>query len=86
MINIVDILCSFEYDQTYSVVVGELCGCVKDRKEAHGDEMEGIQGISEVTILFHQTQIGTNHEVEVPSSRTRKRSATIMSSGGKPSC
>jgi hypothetical protein len=66
MINRVDLLFSFEYDQTSSVAVGELCGCAKDRKESHSDEMEGIQGISEVTILFHQTQIGTNHEVEVP--------------------
>jgi hypothetical protein len=25
--------------------VGELCGCIEDRKEAHGDEMGALQGI-----------------------------------------
>jgi hypothetical protein len=27
-------------------MVGELCGCTKDRKKSHSDEMGGLQGIT----------------------------------------
>jgi hypothetical protein len=44
----------FEDDQTCSIVVGELCGCIEDRQESHDYEMGGLQGITEVTILSHR--------------------------------
>ena len=31
-------------------IVGELCGCTKDRQEAHGFEMGRFQGIVDITI------------------------------------
>ena len=71
------LLLSFEEDQTCSTMVGDLCGCMKDRRESHGGEMEGIQGIMEVTILSHGLQRGTNYEVVVPSVRTGIRSEKI---------
>jgi hypothetical protein len=63
--------------RTCSIVVGELCGCTEDRKESHGYEMGGIQGIVEVTILSHRLRRGATHEVVVPSSRIGTRSARI---------
>jgi hypothetical protein len=35
----------------YSIVVRKLCGCTKDRKEAHDYEIEGFKGFVEITIL-----------------------------------
>jgi len=50
----IDLLYPLEDDQTCSTMVGELCGFLDNRSEAHGDEMEGLQGIVEVTILSHR--------------------------------
>jgi hypothetical protein len=72
-----DLFFPFEDDWTCSAMVGDLCGCTEDRREAHGGEMGGIQGIIEVTILSHGLQRGTNHEVVVPSVRTGTRSEKI---------
>jgi len=49
--------------------VGELCGCTEDLQEAHGDEIGGLQGITQVTILSHRLKRGTTHEVEARSAR-----------------
>jgi hypothetical protein len=61
--NTIDILFPFEDDQTCSVVVGDLCGCIEDRKESHGDERGGLQDINKVTIISHRLRRGTNHGV-----------------------
>jgi hypothetical protein len=58
-------------------MVGELCGCIEDRKQTHGKEMGGLQGIVEVIILSYRLQRRETREVEVPSTRTKTRSERI---------
>jgi hypothetical protein len=52
--NTIDLLFPFQYVWTCSVVVGELCGSIEDRKEPHGDEVGGLQGITQVTVLSYR--------------------------------
>jgi hypothetical protein len=41
-INTTDLLFPFEDDRTCFAIVGELCGCVDNRKKSHGDDRGGF--------------------------------------------
>jgi hypothetical protein len=67
-------------------VVGELCGCIEDRKEAHDYEMGGLQGIVEVTILSHRLQRGVVMKWQyLQKNKDKGCKNTLLNSGGKPS-
>jgi hypothetical protein len=76
-INTTDLLFPFEDDRTCFAIVGELCGCVDNRKKSHGDDRGGFQGITQVTILSHKIPRGTTNEVEVPLERIGTRSGRV---------
>jgi hypothetical protein len=75
--NAADLFFLFEDDQTCSIVVGEQCLCIEDRKESHDYEMGELQGMVEITILSHRLRRDATHEMAVPSTRIGTRGARI---------
>jgi hypothetical protein len=75
--SIIDLFFMFEYGGTCSFVVGELCGCIENRKESHAYQVGGFEEIVKITILFHRLQRGVTHQMVVPSTRTWTKSTRI---------